>query len=233
MTKNESPNDLQNLERLNGPILSRLRQAVALCLWEAGAIKVDAAMPFTLASGLRSPIYVNCRQVLADPDFLRLFVAVAANILARRRAVFDAVAGGETAGIPFAYALGTALAKPTVYVRKKAKDYGLANRVEGRIAPGARVLLVEDLITDGGSKATFLEALAEVGAHVTDALVLFDREQGGSEELGRRGVRLHSVTNRSIAFQVGQSAGLLDETALRSVEEYFGDPVRWAERRGF
>jgi orotate phosphoribosyltransferase len=102
-------------ERLKGPLLSRLRQAAALCLWEKGAVKVNTAEPFRLASGNRSPIYVNCRARVADPAFLRLFAAVAAMILERRGARFDALAGGETAGIPFAYALGTELSKPALY----------------------------------------------------------------------------------------------------------------------
>ncbi len=121
------------------------------------------------------------------------------------------MAGGETAGIPFAVALAGDLAKPVLYVRKKPKDYGIATRLEGELPfPGARVLLVEDLITDGGSKLTFIEALRDAGAVVEDALVLFDREQGGTEVLATQGVRLHSVTDRKTAFAVGHSAGLLD-----------------------
>lgn len=221
-------------EQLKGPILSRLRQAAALCLWEKGAVKVDTRQPFRLASGNFSPIYVNCRAMIADPEFLRLFGAVAAMVLDRRGARFDAVAGGETAGIPFAYSLGRDLGKPSLYVRKKAKDYGIATRLEGELPfAGARVLLVEDLITDGGSKMTFVEALRAAGAVVEDALVLFDREQGGTELLAGQGIRLHSVTDRRTAFAVGHSAGLLDEHAVTSVEDYFRDPAAWHAARGF
>jgi orotate phosphoribosyltransferase len=228
----EQQEDLR--ERLKGPLLSRLRQAAALCLWEKGAVKVNTREPFKLASGNLSPIYVNCRAMVADPAFLRLFAAVSAMILERRGARFDALAGGETAGIPFAYALGTELAKPALYVRKKAKSHGIATRLEGELpAPGARVLLVEDLITDGGSKMTFIEALRAAGAVVEDALVLFDREQGGTELLAREGVRLHSVTDRKTAFAVGHSAGLLDETTISSIEDYVRDPAAWHAARGY
>lgn len=220
-------------EHLKGPLLSRLRQAAALCLWEKGAVKVDTREPFKLASGNFSPIYVNCRLMVSDPDFLRLFGAVAALILSRRGARCDAVAGGETAGIPFAVALAGDLAKPALYVRKKPKDYGIATRLEGELPfPGARVLLVEDLITDGGSKMTFIEALRSAGAVVEDALVLFDREQGGTELLASQGVRLHSVTDRKTAFAVGHSAGLLDQDAVTSIEIYFRDPAAWHIARG-
>lgn len=221
-------------EHLKGPLLSRLRQAAALCLWEKGAVKVNTREPFRLASGNLSPIYVNCRAMVSDPDFLRLFGAICAMLLERRGARFDAVAGGETAGIPFAYSLGRDLGKPTLYVRKKAKDYGIATRLEGELpAPGARVLLVEDLITDGGSKLTFLEALRDAGAVVEDVLVLFDREQGGGDLLAEHGVRLHSVTDRRTAFAVGHSAGLLDEIAVSSIEDYFRDPAGWHAARGY
>ena len=155
------------------PILSRLREAAALWLWELGAVRVRPDEPFRLASGNSSPIYVNCRRVISEPGFMQLFSAAATAICGRRGVAVDAVAGGETAGIPFAAYLARALARPMVYVRKKAKGHGLAARVEGHLEEGSRVLLVEDLITDGGSKLGFLDALAAAGGEVSDALVLF------------------------------------------------------------
>ncbi|MEM6793806.1 MAG: orotate phosphoribosyltransferase [Acidobacteriota bacterium] len=218
---------------LTGPILSRLRQAVALMLWEEQAVRVDSEEPFHLASGNYSPIYVDCRRVISRPSFLRLYTAVAGMLLERRGASFDAVAGGETAGIPYASVLAQALGKPLVYVRKKPKAYGTAARVEGALSGGSTVLLVEDLITDGGSKLGFLDAIAEAGSEVSDALVLFDRQQGGAEKLGERGVRLHAVTDRTTAFAVGGMSGLVSEVARLSTEEYFRDPKAWHVKRGY
>lgn len=220
-------------DQLTGPILSRLRQAVALCLWEHGAVKVSAEEPFTLASGNRSPIYVDCRRVISDPSFLRLFTAVAAMILERHEVEVDVVAGGETAGIPYGAVLAQALGKPFVYVRKKPKGYGTGARVEGSISSGARVLLVEDLITDGGSKLGFLDALEKVSARADHVLVLFDRQQGGETLLAERGARLHAVTDRKTAFAVGNSAALMTEMDQRSCEEYFRDARAWQEKRGY
>ena len=219
--------------RLTGLILSRLRQALALTLWDHGAVKVSSEEPFTLASGNRSPIYVDCRRVISDPSFLRLFTAVASLILDRHDVDVDVVAGGETAGIPYGAVLAQALARPFVYVRKKPKGYGTASRVEGALAEGSRVVLVEDLITDGGSKLGFLDALAEVGAEVTDVVVLFDRQQGGGDLLAEQGVRLHAVTDRKTAFAVGNSSGLMNETQQRSCDEYFRDARAWHENRGY
>ena len=215
-----------------GPILSRMRQACALSLWEMGAIRVNAQQPFQLASGNYSPIYVNCRRAISDPDFMRLFSATASMILSRRASSFDCVAGGETAGIPYASHLAGMIAKPMVYVRKKSKGYGLGARVEGGSVDGKAVLLVEDLITDGGSKLSFLDAISEAGGKVTDVLVLFDRQQGGGDLLAERGVGLYAVTDRTTAFAVGVSADLIDDPTQISLDDYFRDPVSWHRQRG-
>ena len=215
---------------LSESILERLREAAALMFWELDAVRVKPRDPFRLASGSLSPIYVNCRRVISSQDFMELFVAAAGALCRRRRIELDAIAGGETAGIPFAAYLASALARPMTYVRKKAKGYGIASKVEGHLEPGSRVLLVEDLITDGGSKLGFLDALGEAGATVTDALVLFDREQGGAELLGERGVRLHAITGRAATLAAGVKEGLLAAEEQQAVEDYFRDPEAWSAR---
>ena len=214
------------------PVRERLAAAVALQLWELEAVRVRPDEPFRLASGNHSPIYVNCRRVISEPVFMQLFCAAAVAICERREVRVDAVAGGETAGIPFAAYLAQAMTRPMAYVRKKAKGYGIGSRVEGHLEAGARVLLVEDLITDGGSKLGFLDAVAEVGAEVRDVLVLFDRQQGGADLLARRGVTLHAVADRGSTLAVGQAAGLLSADAADTVEAYFNDPQAWHRARG-
>lgn len=213
-------------------ILDHLRRAAALRLWQLGAVRVQTTEPFRLASGNHSPIYVNCRRVISDPAFMQLFAATARLIVESAGLRFSVVAGGETAGIPFAAYLASSLALPMVYVRKKAKGYGIASRVEGHFEPGSRVLLVEDLITDGGSKLGFLDALAEAGGTVADALVLFDREQGGAALLASRQVTLHAVTDRVTALTAGEEAGHLGAEGRASVDAYFADPAAWHQARG-
>ncbi len=217
---------------LTDPILTRLRQAIALYLWRLEAVRVAPEDPFRLASGNYSPIYVNCRRVISEPGFMQLFRAAAHLLLESRKIKVGAVAGGETAGIPFAAYLAQALARPMVYVRKKAKGYGIASRVEGHLEPGARVLLVEDLITDGGSKLGFLDAVAEAGAEVSHVLVLFDRQQGGAELLAGRGVTLHALADRATTLAMGEEAGVLTAAAAEVVDTYFSDPDAWHRERG-
>ncbi|MEO1366050.1 MAG: orotate phosphoribosyltransferase [Acidobacteriota bacterium] len=233
MVHSTSESSVGEVPDLTGAILSRLRQAASLLLWEQGAVHVNAEQPFRLASGNVSPIYVDCRRVISNRSLLRVFSAVSGMLLERHGAEFDVVAGGETAGIPYAAVLSEALAKPLVYVRKKAKAYGTTSRVEGALEPGSRVLLVEDLITDGGSKLTFLDAIDGAGASVSSVLVLFDRQQGGGEKLSERGVTLHAVTDRATAFAVAGASGLINENARLSTDEYFRDPAAWHANRGY
>ena len=233
MSQDPASSDAQLTDPFTGPILSRLRQAAALLLWERGAVKVNSLEPFTLASGNVSPIYVDCRVVISSPRFLGLWSAIAAMLIERRGADIDVIAGGETAGIPYAACLAQALGKPLVYIRKKPKGYGTGSRIEGALDPGSRVLLVEDLITDGGSKIGFLEAIRQADCHIDHVLVLFDRQQGGAELLAAHGVELHSVTDRATAFSVASTLGLATEDERLSTEEYFRDPQAWHTKRGF
>ena len=213
--------------------LDSLRREVARGFWDAEAVRVDSESPFRLASGNRSPIYVNCRLLISDPGFMRLYTRVAAAVLGAAGVSLDAVAGGETAGIPYAAYLARHLDLPMLYVRKKAKAYGVASRVEGRLQAGWRVLLVEDLVTDGGSKLGFVEALRAAGGRVDDALVLFDRQQGGDTLLGEHGVRLHSVTDRATTLAVGEAHAVLSAEARAEVDRYFANPAAWHAARGF
>lgn len=203
------------------PVLDHLGAALARLLWEVGAVRVSVDPLFTLASGATSPIYVNCRQAISHPALVRLFATTAATVLEREAIAVDAIAGGETAGIPFAAFLARELGKPMLYVRKQAKGYGLAARIEGDLIHGSRVLLVEDLITDGGSKLGFIEALRGAGAHVDTCLVLFDREQGGAAQLADQGVRLVSLVDRSRALAIGREGGFVDAAGLTVVERFF------------
>ncbi len=217
---------------LTGDLQQRLSECAALWLWELAAIQANSAQPFRLASGNFSPLYVNCRRVISDPAFMQLFCATGRRLLERAGVACDVVAGGETAGIPFAAYLANALGQPLVYVRKQAKAHGLANRVEGHLAAGADVLLVEDLITDGGSKASFLAAIAAAGGQVRHVLVLFDRQQGGREQLAQQGITLSAVTDRSTALAVGVAAGFLSAADCSSISAYFADVAAWHRERG-
>ncbi len=213
-------------------IFKQLSETVSLLLWDAGAIRLDLDEPFKLASGNFSPIYINCRRIISNPSIMALFTAASHIILERRNLEFDLVAGGETAGIPFAAVLAQSLSKPMIYVRKAKKGYGLAALIEGSSPKEKRVLLVEDLITDAGSKLHFIEVIRNAKGTVNDVLVLFDRQQGGRAALQARGIELHSITDLKTALDVAGETGIIPRTELDEVRGYLDDPHRWHERRG-
>lgn len=220
------------MNRQTGPeITSTTGRLVALYLWHLGAVKVNLDQPFRLASGNYSPIYINCRQLISSVSFMDLFAAASRQLLGQSGVEFEVIAGGETAGIPFAAFLARTFGKPMVYVRKAAKDHGLASLVEGVLNPGDSVLLTEDLITDAGSKVHFIEAIKCSGGTVPAVLVVFDRLQGGSETLASMNIRLLSVTDIQTALDVAESARVLEPSTISSVRTYLKSPRDWHAER--
>lgn len=205
---------------------------VAKLLWETQAVKISVATPFRLVSGNYSPIYINCRSLISNPVAMDLISAAIHWWYVNHKIEADVVAGGETAGIPFAAYVAQRLAKPMVYVRKKSKGYGLGSSVEGSLTKGQRVLLVEDLITDGGSKEAFILGLRNSGAVVKDCIVVFDREQGGRDFLKNLGVTLHTLCTMGNAIQAGIQAKIISSSQKKEIYDYIRNPKRWHDKRG-
>lgn len=219
-------------QKITDQIQRNISDSIALLLWENGAVKVNNEQPFKLASGNYSPIYINCRQVISDPAFMQLYTASVNMICVRNTIKVEMIAGGETAGIPFGAYVAQSMSLPFVYVRKAAKGHGIANLVEGGDVQARRVMLVEDLITDGGSKLHFIEALRASSAKVEDVMVLFDRNQGGDQALGREGCRLHALTDLETALNAATVMKLVSEESMVSVGEYLDDAKGWHDKRG-
>lgn len=166
-------------------------RTVSLLLDDVGAIKFGS---FTLASGKKSPYYIDLRIIPSFPEaFSRLIDLFVEWLAGQPQVSFDRIAGVPTAGISFATALSQRLNKPMLYVRSKPKEYGRQQRVEGVLEKGDKVLVVDDLITDGGSKLEAAKSLRDAGAKVSDVLVVVDREQGGTDQLAKEKLKLHSL----------------------------------------
>jgi uridine monophosphate synthetase len=157
-------------------------------LHDLGAVKFG---DFTLASGIRSPIYIDLRLLVSRPQVLAQVAAAYAAILAGIPC--NRVAGVPYAALPIGTAVAIAADKPLIYARKEVKTHGLGRQIEGAWEPGERVVVIEDLITSGGSTIQTAETLREAGLVVEDVIVLIDREQGGVEKLAAAGIRAHSV----------------------------------------
>jgi len=212
-----------------------MARLTAAMLWEVDAVAFRPEAPFTLASGLPSPTYIDCRRLIAFPriratvmDFL------AAKVM--RRAGFEAftcVAGGETAGIPFAAFVAERLALPMAYVRKKPKGYGRNARIEGAMGPQDRVLLVEDLATDGGSKLSFVDAVRETGATCAHAAVVFSYGIFPETQatLAGHGVTLHALATWADVLAEARLRAAYDAETLAAVEAFLADPRGWQAAR--
>lgn len=195
----------------------------------------NAETPFTLASGLPSPTYIDCRKLISYPrirsvlmDFLAVTVMRDAGFEA-----FDNIAGGETAGIPFAALVAERLALPMTYVRKKPKGYGRNARIEGVMAEGDRVLLVEDLTTDGGSKLSFVDAIRDTGATCAHTAVIFYYGifPQTVETLQKHGVALHYLCTWWDVLAEARAQGAFDVATLTEVEAFLTNPRPWQEAR--
>ena len=211
-----------------------MARLTARMLLDIEAVHFNSAEPFTLASGLPSPTYIDCRKLISYPrirstlmDFLTVTVMRNVGFEA-----FDNIAGGETAGIPFAALVAERMALPMTYVRKKPKGYGRNARIEGVMREGERVLLVEDLTTDGGSKLSFVDAIRETGATCGHTAVIFYYGIFPETEktLGDHGVALHHLCTWWDVLAEARDQGTFSAETLNGVEAFLNDPRKWQEQ---
>jgi len=215
------------------PDKAEIARLTARMLLEIGAVNFRPEEPYILASGLPSPTYIDCRKLISFPrirstlmDFLSVTVMREAGFEA-----FDNIAGGETAGIPFAALVAERLALPMTYVRKKPKGYGRNARIEGAMTEGQRVLLVEDLTTDGGSKLSFVDAIRETGASCAHTAVIFYYGIFPETEktLGDHGVALHYLCTWWDVLAEARAMGSFSDESLTEVEAFLKAPRAWQE----
>ncbi len=214
------------------PTKEEIARLTAGMLIEIGAIDFNAREPFTHASGKQAPTYVDCRKLISYPriratlmDFLAVTIMREAGFEA-----FDNIAGGETAGIPFSAMVADRLALPMTYVRKKPKGYGRNARIEGVMTEGQRVLLVEDLTTDGGSKLSFVDAIRDTGATCGATAVIFYYGifEGVEKTLSDHGVQLIHLCTWWDVLAEAKARGAYDTETLAAVETYLGAPDQWS-----
>ena len=187
--------------------------------------------PFTFTSGKKSPVYVDCRRLISFPDARRELMVMMTDLV--RKAIgleeVDVIAGGETAGIPFAAWVAARLDLPMVYIRKEAKGFGRNARIEGVLEDGQRVLLVEDLATDGGSKLSFVEGVREAGGLCAHTVVIFHYGifPDGIAALAAAGVELHGLATWWDVVACAEQEGYFEKSALAKVREYLNAPDDW------
>ncbi len=191
--------------------------SLILALPDLGAVQFG---DFTLASGKQSPFYIDLRLLVSRPTVLAMAAKAYATILAGIE--HDRIAGVPYAALPIGTAVSLEADVPLVYPRKEAKAYGMGKQIEGAWDPGDRIVVIEDLITSGGSIVKSVEAMREAGMVIEDAIVLIDREQGGVENLAAAGIRVHSVFKLDQILDVLVAHGRLSEEKRAEVLAFIG-----------
>ncbi|MBT5048862.1 MAG: orotate phosphoribosyltransferase [Rhodospirillaceae bacterium] len=218
------------------PEKALIAQLTAKMLLEVEAIHFNADKPFIFTSGWASPVYIDCRKLISYPRLRQTIIDFGASILLRDAGFerFDAVAGGETAGIPFAAWMADRLMLPMQYVRKQPKGFGRDAQIEGHLVEGQRILLVEDLTTDGRSKANFCTALRNAGASVDHIFVVFHYGifPDSAAVMSDIGVTMHALATFWDVLEVAKEGEFFDTNTLSEVEKYLHDPVGWSVAHG-
>jgi orotate phosphoribosyltransferase len=215
---------------------SIIANEAAKMLLEIHAVNFFTDQPFFFTSGWASPVYIDCRKIISYPRLRSELIDFAAATIVRDIGYesIDNVAGGETAGIPFAAWISDRLMLPMQYVRKKAKGFGRNAQIEGEVVAGARTLLVEDLATDGRSKVNFCQALRNAGAKVDHCFVLFyyDIFPKSRELMQELGVHLHYLLTWWDVLKIAKGSGYFEPRILDQVESFLNEPAKWSAAHG-
>lgn len=239
------------MDKINTDIFKvDIENYVAKLLLFLNAVKLqkDGEEPFLYTGGNRGPIYIDNRVLISHNSYRKIIAGFISNIILDIKPIdmdgfpwdISYIAGGATAGMPFAQDVADMLGLPYFYIREKKKEHGISDFVVGDLfnVLGKDLIsihpavLVEDLITDGKSKEHFIEQLRK-HCWCADCVVIFDREQGGREKLKSLGVELYSLTTMSKLLDVAFNNRIINSDTYSSIKDYLKDPRKWNEDRGF
>ena len=218
------------------PDKATIAEQTARMLLEVEAVRFSSGEPFIFTSGWASPVYIDCRRLISFPRVRQTLVDFGISTIYREIGYeqFDTVAGGETAGIPFAAWVADRMMLPMQYVRKKPKGFGRNAQIEGHLAPGERVLLVEDLTTDGKRKVNFVNALREAGAECQHCFVFFyyDIFSEASGILDSAGLSLHRLATWWDVLAQVKKMNRFESKQVAEIESFLNDPHSWSKAHG-
>lgn len=210
------------------------RKQVAQALLDVQAVRFSPRDPFTFKSGILSPVYVDNRVLPYHPTQWRQVISGFQFAIGASGTPFDIIAGIETAGIPHSAALSFSMKRPSVFVRKQPKEHGTGKRIEGGSVEGKRVLLIEDLVTTGGSSLSGVKALREAGAIVEDCMAIVSYGfQEALDAFTEAGVRLTTMTTFPIMAELARENEQFGDDELRMIYDWLAAPHEWGEKHGF
>ena len=206
-----------------------MSEIIAEKLIDIESVKFSFENHFTLTSGLKSPVYVDCRKIISFIDEREFIMNEALNYFEKNKILFDLVAGGETAGIPYAAIISEKIKKPMVYIRKKPKGFGQNQQIEGHFKEKEKAILIEDLATDGGSKVVFVEAMRKAGLIVNDIFVIFYYDIFNLENsvLSKLNVNIHSLCTWKDIISVIEKKNSYKENDIKNLKKFLSNPDDW------
>jgi len=206
-----------------------MSEIIAEKLIDIESVKFSFENHFTLTSGLKSPVYVDCRKIISFIDERELIMNEALSYFEKNKIQFDLVAGGETAGIPYAAIISEKIKKPMVYIRKKPKGFGQNQQIEGHFKEKEKAILIEDLATDGGSKVVFVEAMRKAGLIVNDIFVIFYYDIFNLENsvLSKLNVNIHSLCTWKDIISVIEKKNSYKENDIKNLKKFLSNPDDW------
>ncbi len=201
---------------------------VAKKLMEIKAVKVQPLKPFTWASGWKSPIYCDNRKILSFPETRSFIRDKFAEIIRNKYPQVEVIAGVATGAIAHGALLADILGLPFIYVRSTPKGHGLENRIEGNLLPGQKVVVIEDLISTGGSSLKAAEAIKESKGIVLGMLSIFTYNFDVSKEKFKQAnVELTSLSNYNTLITTALEAGFISEDQIKTLMEWRQNPANW------
>lgn len=210
---------------------SDIAGTIAADLLRIGAVKFSPEAPFTWTSGLRSPVYCDNRLTIGHVNVRRRIVEGFRRVIAANQIGVDVIAGTATAGIPHAAWLAEALALPMIYVRSRPKSHGTGSRIEGPVVDGARVLVVEDLVSTGGSSIDAARAVVDAGFELMAVLSIFTYGMPrAADAFETAGIAHHSLTDIDTLVEQASRMNLLDKGSIEEIRSWKEDPTIWSER---
>ena len=211
-----------------------MSKEIAQILIDIKSINFSFNEPFTLTSGLKSPVYVDCRKIISYVKEREIIFNKAIEYFKKNNLNFDILAGGETAGIPYAAFLSDKLNKPMIYIRKKPKGFGINKQIEGNFIKNQNAMIIEDLATDGGSKIIFVNALRNVGLKVQDIFVIFyyDIFDFKSSELSKLNIKIHSLCTWKDIINYIKNEKIFSKSEISNLKEFLSSPNSWREKYG-
>lgn len=202
-------------------------QKVARALLKIGAVGFVPDNPITFKSGIISPVYIDNRKLPFYPNEWKIIIDSFAKTIKKENLKLDAIAGVEAAGIPHSAALGFSMKKPSVFVRKQMKDHGTKKMVEGGSVLNRNILLIEDLVTTGGSSLSAIENLRKEGAKVNNCLVIVSYNfPSAKEAFSKAKVKLHTITSFPVILGEAKKLGMINEVTLKKVEAWFSENAK-------